>query len=118
MNELNRQHDDRPWGSFDRFTLNQESTVKLLTVLAGTRLSLQRHHKRAEFWHVVSGNGTAEVDGTAHPLTPGTEVSVPVGATHRLTGGSEDLVVLEIAFGHFDEDDIERLADDFGRAAS
>lgn len=118
MNEVHRLHDDRPWGSFDQFTQNQESTVKILRVAPGKRLSLQRHAQRAEYWYVLSGNGTAEVDGTEHPLSAGTEVRIPRESTHRLSGGTEELVLLEVAFGHFDEEDIERLEDDFGRAAS
>ena len=47
---------------------------------------------------------------------PGDRVLVPAGAVHRLgNSGTEPLRVLEIAFGHFDEDDIERLEDDYAR---
>jgi mannose-1-phosphate guanylyltransferase/mannose-6-phosphate isomerase len=43
-------------------------------------------------------------------------VWVPCGATHRLGNiGSEPGRVLEMAFGEFDEDDIERLDDDYAR---
>ncbi len=39
-------------------------------------------------------------------------------ATHRLSAGSDGIQLLEIATGTFDEKDIERLEDDYGRAAS
>ena len=42
--------DQRPWGSFERFTLNEPSTVKLIYVRPGDRLSLQRHEHRDELW--------------------------------------------------------------------
>jgi len=116
--DVQRVHDERPWGSFDQFTQNQPSTVKVLRVSAGQRLSLQRHHMRAEFWHVLSGNGTADIDGVAHELKPETEVYIGTGMTHRLSAGSDGIVVLEIAFGQFDENDIERLEDDYGRLAA
>ncbi len=45
--------------------------MKIISVNPGQRLSLQRHAQRAEFWRVLSGSGTAEVDGTSHPLSPG-----------------------------------------------
>lgn len=111
----NRYHEDRPWGSFERFTDNEPSEVKFLNVAAGKRFSLQRHAKRAEFWKTIKGSGVAEVDGVEYPMEIGSEVEVPLGSTHRLTGGPEGITVLEIALGEFDENDIERLEDDFGR---
>ena len=37
-------------------------------------------------------------------------------AKHGVAGGPEGLLFLEIAFGDFDEGDITRLEDDYGRA--
>ncbi len=113
--DLARIHDERPWGSFDQFTHNTPSTVKLLSVAAGNRLSLQKHRERSEFWRVVTGSGSAEVDGVVHELTVGSEVYIPQGAAHRLSAAEGGITVLEIAFGNFDENDIERIEDDFGR---
>ncbi|HEV7121345.1 MAG TPA: phosphomannose isomerase type II C-terminal cupin domain [Candidatus Paceibacterota bacterium] len=113
----NRYHEDRPWGSFDRFTSNEVSTVKFLHVAAGQRFSLQKHAKRSEFWKTIEGSGVASIDGADHPMNRGDEVEIPVGSTHRLTGGPDGITVLEIALGEFDENDIERLEDDYGRAA-
>lgn len=117
VDEIVPLHDERPWGSFDRFTQNQVSTVKTIRVAPDQRLSLQRHHARAEFWRVLSGSGTAQVDGAEHPLSPGVDVWIPQGAAHRLSAGSDGIEVLEIALGQFDENDIERLEDDYGRAS-
>lgn len=111
----NRDHDDRPWGSFDRFTLNESSTVKLLRLLPGKRISLQKHAGRAEFWRITAGSGTASVDGVDRAVAAGDEVEIPVGATHRLAAGPDGLDWLEIALGDFDENDNTRLQDDFGR---
>lgn len=111
----NRYHEDRPWGSFDRFTANELSTVKFLHVDAGKRLSLQTHTHRSEFWKVILGTGVASIDGVDHQMNHGDEIEIPVGSSHRLLGGPEGITVLEIALGHFDEDDIHRLEDDFGR---
>ncbi|MDP9395238.1 MAG: hypothetical protein M3Q27_13765 [Actinomycetota bacterium] len=42
---------------------------------------------------------------------------MPRGTIHRVTNpGGHPARFLEIAFGHVDEDDIERLCDDYGRA--
>jgi mannose-6-phosphate isomerase-like protein (cupin superfamily) len=114
----NQYKEERPWGSFERFTSNEASTVKVLRIAAGKRLSLQKHSHRAEFWRVIEGSGTASVNGTERMVKVGDEVEVPTGAAHRLAGGPEGIAVLEIALGPFDEEDIERLEDDYGRAAA
>lgn len=111
----NHHHEDRPWGSFECFTKNETTTVKLLRVKPNTRLSLQRHQYRAEYWRVLEGTGIAEVGTQQHQIKPGDSLEIPQGVVHRLSGGAEGVVVLEVAFGAFDEDDIERLEDDFSR---
>lgn len=46
----------------------------------------------------------------------GDRVWVPAGAVHRMgNSGPAHARVLEIAYGLFDEDDIERLEDDYSR---
>jgi len=48
----------------------------------------------------------------------GESVDIPRGAFHRiLNTGKEELVFIEVQTGdYFGEDDIERTADDYGRA--
>lgn len=116
MNSVpNRLHVDKPWGYFDQFTLNETTTVKILCAKAGESLSLQTHQHRSEFWHVIDGSGTVEIDTQIHTAERGDEFYIPQGSTHRLTGGTSDIRILEIAYGSFDEDDITRLEDKYGR---
>lgn len=106
----------RPWGNFEQFTTNEETTVKILTINPGQRLSLQRHEHRSEEWIVIEGVVSASIDGVSYGLYKGNSVNVPRGAEHRLWNSRLDPArVLEIARGHFDEDDIVRLEDDYGR---
>ena len=105
----------RPWGTFERFTLNTESTVKIITIDPGASLSLQRHSHRAEFRRVVSGDAVATIDGRTVALREGESLLVPVGATHRLAGGAGGAQVMEISIGDFSEGDIVRLEDAWGR---
>jgi mannose-6-phosphate isomerase-like protein (cupin superfamily) len=112
----NRYHEDRPWGGFDQFTLNEPTTVKILYVAPGKRFSLQHHAHRSEFWRVIEGDGIVHLGDNQHPIKVGDELEIPVGTQHRLTGGENGLRVLEIATGTFDEQDITRTEDDFGRA--
>jgi mannose-6-phosphate isomerase-like protein (cupin superfamily) len=109
------QKDDRPWGNFERFTLNEPSTVKIITVQAGEAFSLQTHAHRQEFWRILNGSGRIIIDDRTHEATPGEEFIIEPGQTHRAEGGEHGLVFLEIAFGNFDENDITRIEDRYGR---
>ena len=108
-------HEKRPWGEELWITRNSPSMVKIITVSPGESLSLQFHHGRDEYWHVISGNGTAVIGENDVMLIADTDCFVPRETKHRLTGGTEPLVLLELAFGDFDEKDIVRLEDKYGR---
>jgi mannose-6-phosphate isomerase len=107
---------ERPWGKFQQFVSNEQVTVKIITVEPGHRLSLQRHEHRGEMWQILDGPIDITVGDRTWPAQPGELVWVPCGATHRMgNSGSRPSRLLEVAFGHFDEDDIERLEDDYAR---
>ena len=108
--------EERPWGNFERFTANEISTVKILTVDAEQAFSLQLHEHRDEFWRVIAGSGTVHVGGTDTEARVGDQFFIPRNTKHRITGGGEGIKCLEIAFGDFDENDIKRLEDRYGRA--
>jgi len=112
----NYEREERPWGNFERFTLNEKTTVKVLTVNAGEELSLQAHENRDEFWHIIKGSGMVRIgnkDAVAHV---GDNFFAPRTTPHRITGGSDGLTFLEISFGTFAETDEVRLEDEYGRA--
>ncbi|MEK6816298.1 MAG: phosphomannose isomerase type II C-terminal cupin domain [Nanoarchaeota archaeon] len=107
-------HDIRPWGSFVQFTSNEVSTVKIISVDANGILSRQRHRQREELWVMLDDGMMVEIDGNVIFPKNGEHVFISKGSVHRLsseTGGR----VLEISFGHFDENDIERLEDAYSR---
>lgn len=116
MELAHRLTDERPWGGFEQFTLNEQTTVKIITVKEGEAFSLQTHAHRDEFWRMLAGAGVVSVGGAEHAAKAGEEFFIPRGTTHRATGGEGGLVFLEIAFGDFDEHDIRRLEDKYGRA--
>jgi mannose-6-phosphate isomerase len=106
----------RPWGRFDLFVTNKPCTVKIITVRPGHRLSLQRHRHRDETWQVVDGRLDVVHGTNTWTAEPGDRVWIPRGTTHRMgNSGQTATRVLEIASGDFDEDDIERLEDDYNR---
>ena len=113
------QRVERPWGWFETLGSGPNYLVKRLAIRAGQRISLQRHRHRTEHWVVVAGNGCLECDGTVVVAQPGTAMVIPCGAVHRASAGSADLLIVEVQRGALlSEDDIERLADDYHRAAT
>ena len=111
----NYERDIRPWGEFERFTLNEKTTVKIITIKAGEAFSLQSHKHRGEFWHIISGSGTITLDNEQRHVRGGDNFFSPVEHEHRMEAGQDGLQFLEISFGEFDEADITRLKDKYGR---
>lgn len=117
MTTLPKPTEIRPWGAYQNLFEAAGFLVKLIEVAPGHRLSLQRHFKREEFWIVVSGEGVFELDGEEKAIASGSMLRVGVKQTHRVGNrGAAPLVILELQKGECDENDIERLADDYRRA--
>ena len=112
-------YESRPWGEFRRLVHDEPCTVKLITVSPGERLSLQSHDHRSELWLFLDPGGIAEVDGEVSRPAVGETVFIPCGARHRLAADPEPgsrVRIVEMAFGSFDEDDIIRYDDQYGRS--
>lgn len=106
---------ERPWGYFRQFSKNTPTTVKIISLKPNEMLSLQSHAQREEFWHVISGSGSAEIGEDKKGIKIGDELTVLLGVKHRLAAGTAGLEVLEISYGNFSEEDIIRYADKYGR---
>ncbi|MBN1613381.1 MAG: phosphomannose isomerase type II C-terminal cupin domain [Deltaproteobacteria bacterium] len=114
---MNHEEDHRPWGYYRVLADEADHKVKRIVVYPGKRLSLQRHRRRAEHWFMLSGEAVVTIDNREIRLRGGEAVDIPRGAAHRIMNtGTADLAFIEVQSGeYFGEDDIERLADDFGR---
>ena len=108
----------RPWGNFVEFVKNQPCTVKILTVSKGQTFSLQYHESRDEFWHILSGKGLITVGDNTSDIIVGENYFVPRKSLHRIESTEEDVSLLEIAYGSFDENDIVRIEDKYDRVKS
>lgn len=106
----------RPWGNFRQFTLNEPTTVKVITVEPGERLSLQTHELRDELWIVLDDGVGVQIGDEVVDAAVGDEFVIPRRTKHRLSSRGPRVRVLEVAFGKFDEDDIVRLEDAYRRA--
>ena len=106
----------RPWGYYRILHDIAGCKVKELTIEPGKMLSMQRHFKRHEFWHVTEGK--CEVDqqlnsGYALPmltLSQHSQVVIPQSDWHRIRNPFDTPCrIVEIQYGEYcTEDDIER----------
>jgi mannose-6-phosphate isomerase-like protein (cupin superfamily) len=109
--------DIRPWGKFRSYPRENAGAVKIITVNPGASLSLQLHRRRAEFWIALDDGLEVTVGGRVWRPRRNEEIYIPREAPHRLRGlGPEAARVMEIWLGDSAEDDIVRLADDYGRS--
>lgn len=108
----------RPWGSYDSIDVGERFQVKRIVVKPGAALSLQKHHKRAEHWIVVSGVAEVTCDDRVFDLHENESTYIPLGSVHRLRNrGTEPVELIEVQSGHYlGEDDIVRLEDVYGRS--
>ena len=104
----------RPWGNFKEFAKNKKCTVKIIEVRPGQEFSLQYHNKRDEHWYFLD-NGFAVVGNKKFRVKEGDIVDVPKKTKHRVIAGQKRVRFLEISYGNFDENDIVRLEDKYGR---
>jgi mannose-1-phosphate guanylyltransferase/mannose-6-phosphate isomerase len=107
----------RPWGWYQTMDLGERFRVKRIVVLPGKKLSLQKHHHRAEHWVCVRGTAEVVRDEETIILRENESVYLPLGCMHRLQNpGRIPVEIVEVQTGaYLEEDDIVRVEDDFGR---
>ena len=107
----------RPWGYYQSVDSGPRYQVKRIVVSPGGRLSLQKHHHRAEHWVVVKGTAEVTRDETVRIVHENESIYLPIGSVHRLTNpGKIDLELIEVQTGSYlGEDDIVRLEDVYHR---
>ncbi|TNI12736.1 mannose-1-phosphate guanylyltransferase/mannose-6-phosphate isomerase [Aeromonas veronii] len=108
----------RPWGKFDSIDSGSRYQVKHITVKPGEKMSLQKHHHRAEHWIVVSGTAKVTNGERTFLVTENESTFIPIGAVHSLENpGKVPLELIEVQSGpYLAEDDVIRLEDKYGRA--
>jgi mannose-6-phosphate isomerase len=107
----------RPWGHYEVLQSDTHHQVKCVWINPGKRLSYQRHQFRAEHWLIISGHAEVTLDDVTINLGPGESIDIPIMAKHRISAPRDEVVFVEVQTGtSFDEDDIERFEDDYGRA--
>lgn len=108
----------RPWGTYEGIARSDRFQVKRITVYPGCKLSLQKHHHRAEHWVVVKGTGLVTRGEEQVLLSEDQSTYIPLGMVHRLENpGVIPLELIEVQTGSYlGEDDIVRFEDTYGRS--
>ena len=112
------EHTTRQWGIYTVLYDNfRDTKVKVLIVLPGKQLSMQRHFKRSEHWFVEQGTAklyTRTADGTR--VLKGIynkfdSIHIDCESWHQLVNDEDkELKIIEIQYGtKCDEEDIERV---------
>ena len=107
----------RPWGCYECIDMEQRFQVKRITIKPGAKLSLQKHHHRAEHWVVVHGTALVTKGKETFILKEDESTYIPLGMNHRLENpGKIPLEIIEVQSGSYlGEDDIVRFDDLYGR---
>jgi len=105
----------KPWGYFITIWKEKLINIKIIYVAPGSRLSLQSHKFREEFWFLLEGNLICQIGEKEMKMKKGVCYFIPKRKKHRLTAKRKGGRILEVSFGKFDEKDIIRYEDDYGR---
>lgn len=107
----------RPWGHYDAVDSGHRHQTKRIVVKPGAKLSLQKHHHRAEHWVVVKGTALVTKGDEQVLLTENQSTFIPLGVIHCLENpGVIPLEIVEVQSGSYlGEDDIVRFNDQYGR---
>jgi mannose-1-phosphate guanylyltransferase/mannose-1-phosphate guanylyltransferase/mannose-6-phosphate isomerase len=108
----------RPWGYYHNIDAGERFQVKQISVNPGAKLSLQKHHHRAEHWVVVSGTAKVTRGDETFLIGENQSTYIPIGEVHSLENpGALPLLLIEVQSGNYlGEDDIVRFEDRYGRA--
>lgn len=108
----------RPWGWFQNIDEGHRFKVKRICVKPGAQLSLQKHWHRSEHWVVVTGTAIVTRGEEEYQLRENESTFLPAGTIHRLSNpGQVELHMIEVQSGEYvGEDDIVRIADNYGRS--
>lgn len=103
-----------PWGHFINFW-RKGLNVKIIEVKPESRLSLQSHKLRDEVWFLLAGDLECQIADKLIKMKKGIPYLISRGIRHRLSAFEKGGKIIEISFGKFDEKDIVRMEDDYGR---
>lgn len=70
----------------------QEQSLAEATIGAGDQTMRHYHRASEEFYFLLEGTGTMDVDGETRQVGPGDAILIPVGAWHQITADANSSV--------------------------
>ena len=89
---------EKSWGSYRVLDIEEESMTVKVTLMPGHSMNYHSHERRDERWNVISGTGTAIVDGTERKVAAGDMIWLPKGSKHTVKAETT-LIIMEIQYG-------------------
>ena len=107
----------RPWGRYTNLYEGKNFLVKELVVNSKSKLSLQKHFHRSEYWTITDGKPLITLNKKNFFKKPGEKIFIPREAIHRIENKFKKKVkIIEIQTGPIlKETDIVRYQDIYGR---
>ena len=107
----------RPWGRYTNLYEGKNFLVKELVVNSKSKLSLQKHFHRSEYWTITDGKPLITLNKKNFLKKPGEKIFIPREAIHRIENKFKKKVkIIEIQTGPIlKETDIVRYQDIYGR---
>lgn len=106
---------EKPWGREIWWAVTDRYAAKILEVRAGHALSLQFHQRKMESLLFRRGRGKLQLGDEFMPIREGLAVTILPGVLHKIVADSE-LEIFEVSTPELD--DVVRVQDDYGRAAT
>ncbi|OPZ79582.1 MAG: Cupin domain protein [bacterium ADurb.Bin429] len=92
-----------PCGASHRIFTRDDTPVANLHVTEITDSRKHYHRKATEYYYILAGMGTMELNDDTVPLEPGTAIIIEPGTAHRAYGDIQALIVVIPAAEHGDE---------------
>lgn len=92
------KYEEKSWGTYEVMDVEPGSMTVKVTIRAGESMSYHSHDYRNEVWTVVSGTGTAYVEGMEQELKAGDVVTIAAGCKHMVTAKT-DISMIEVQLG-------------------
>lgn len=108
---------EKPWGYYENIYKDNNILIKKITIFSNSKLSLQSHTHRSEYWTIIEGKGQYIIGDNLFDFTEGNSIFIPQNVKHRLINNSnKNIIIIEIQKGEIiSEEDIIRYEDDYLR---
>ena len=89
----------KSWGNYRVLDVEKDSMTVKISLKPNSHMNYHSHRFRNEIWTVISGAGTAVVDGEVREISVGDVVRMQAGQKHTVIAGPAGLLMTEVQLG-------------------